>query len=348
MPVAIQKPFLLRLVAAAAALFIAACSIQTTTIGSEQEIAWPPAPAPAYISYLGSFRTPADLGIKKSFWQHLGDWLGGVSENRLIRPMAVASADHGNLLLVTDPGARGIHRFDLATGQYTFLQRKKRQPLPSPVGIAIAEDGTVYVTDSALGAVFSLAKGEKVLKRMQLESELEQPTGVAIDPLSDNLYIVDAASHCVRIFSTNGRYLGSFGRRGTGASEFNYPTHISIDAHGLVRVTDSLNYRIQTFDLQGSYLGSFGRAGDVAGAFSRPKGLATDSAGHIYVVDAMFHAFQIFDEQGALLLFIGDQGQAPGQFWLPTGIFISSDDTIYITDSHNQRVQMFRYSGGQS
>jgi hypothetical protein len=61
----------------------------------------------------------------------------------------------------------------------------------------------------------------------------------------------------------------------------------------------------------------------------------------------MFHAFQIFDAAGELLFMLGSQGHDAGEFWLPTDIFIAADDSIYVSDSHNQRVQIFRYIGGE-
>jgi hypothetical protein len=61
----------------------------------------------------------------------------------------------------------------------------------------------------------------------------------------------------------------------------------------------------------------------------------------------MFHVFQIFDAHGSFLLNIGAQGRGTGEFWLPSGIFIGRQDTIYVADAYNQRVQVFRYVGGQ-
>ena len=63
----------------------------------------------------------------------------------------------------------------------------------------------------------------------------------------------------------NRRFISEFGRRGAGPGEFNFPTHINVDAAGRVYVTDSLNCRIQVFDASGQFQRAFGSAGDGAG-----------------------------------------------------------------------------------
>lgn len=307
---------------------------------------WPEPPAAARIAYVKSFSRPEDLGIKKSFLEGLVDLLLGPAETRLVRPMAVAAAADGSVC-VADPGARAVQCFDAVRGRYRFIQRAGDQPLPSPVGLAVGGRGEMYVADSALAQVLVIAPGAKQASPLPVASGLRQPTGVAFDPLRQQLYVVDTAAHAVVVLGPDGSRRASFGRRGGGDGEFNFPTMIWRDRDGRLYVTDSLNFRIQMFDGDGKYLGRFGRHGDSSGDLSRPKGVATDRAGHVYVMDSMFHALQIFDRHGVFLLAIGGQGREPGEFWLPTGLWVTDNDTLYIADSYNQRVQVLRYIGDQ-
>lgn len=307
---------------------------------------WPEPPAEPRIGYVRSFSRPADLGIKKSFFERLGEFFVGASDARLIRPMAVVETADGTLC-VADPGAKGVQCFDAKRGRYRLVQGVADAPLPSPVGLAVGARGEVYVADSALRQILVIEPGARQATPWALQSEIRQPTGLAFDPVSQQLYVVDTAAHDIKVFAADGALRKAFGRRGTGDGEFNFPTMIWRDAAGRLYVTDSLNFRIQMFDAQGRFLGRFGRHGDATGDLSRPKGVATDRLGHVYVIDSMFHALQVFDRNGAFLLAVGGQGRAAGKFWLPTGLFVSDNDTIYIADSHNQRVQVLRYIGGQ-
>jgi DNA-binding beta-propeller fold protein YncE len=307
-------------------------------------LVWPEAPAEPRIAYVQAFSRPEDLGIRKGFFERLAEVFVGASDARLIRPMAVAVTADG-VVFVADPGARGVHRFDRASGRYRLIQRDDNAPLLSPVGLAVGRDGDIYVADSALGGIWVIAHDADVAMPMVLHDKIKQPTGVAFDPVNNRLLVVDTAVHQVKLFALDGTLQSRFGQRGNGDGEFNYPTLIWRDAGGLLYVTDSLNFRIQIFDAQGQFVARFGHHGDATGDLSRPKGVATDRFGHVYVVDSLFHALQVFDRSGTFLLNIGSQGQAPGEFWLPTGLFVSDNDNIYIADSHNQRVQVLRYIG---
>ncbi len=307
-------------------------------------LVWPPAPAAARLVHVGTFSRPDDLGIRKGALQRLADILFGGSEARLVRPMAVAVV--GTTLYVADPGAKGVHRLDPATGAYALVAREHGAPLPSPVALARGEGGDIYVSDSALGKVLLIRAGAKHAVPVALGAPLRQPTGIAYDPVTRRLAVVDTAAHRVLYFDAQGALSAAVGRRGTGAGEFNYPTHLWRAADGRYYVTDSLNFRVQILDDQGTVIGQFGRAGDASGDLARQKGVATDRFGHVYVVDALFGALQIFDASGRFLLSVGEIGSGRGEFWLPTGLFIADDDTIYVADSYNRRVQMLRYVGG--
>jgi DNA-binding beta-propeller fold protein YncE len=296
------------------------------------------------VAFVTSFSQPQDLGIGKGFMERLTELLTGPSDVRLIRPMAVAVVGAG-VIYVADPGAKGVHRFDTEAGRYRLIRRDDDQPLPSPVGLAAGPVGEVYVSDSQLSALFMIEPGADEAVSMELEGLLDQPTGVSFDAATGRIFLVDTGSHQVKVFARDGALLSSFGRRGGGPGEFNFPTMIWQNHEGHLLVVDSLNFRIQVFDIAGRYLREFGEVGDGSGRHARPKGVASDRHGHIYVVDSLFHTMQVFDPVGLYLSQVGRQGRDWGEFWLPTGIFIDEGDTIYVADSRNQRVQVFRYIG---
>ena len=327
------------------AFLISGCAANTShDITAQHALVWPPPPAQARIAYERNFSKPADLGIARGFLQWLSDVFTGREEFHLIRPMAIVVTTDKQIY-VADPGAGGVHRFDQQAGKYHLISRADEQILPSAVGLALGPANSVYVVDSELAQLFQIRAGAEIATPLFPQLKLRQPTGIAYDAGTGRLYIADTAQHHILVLSATGEVIKTFGRRGHGDGEFNYPTYLWLDARHRLFVTDSLNFRIQIFDQNGNYLSKFGQHGDGSGNLSRPKGVALDADGHVYVVDALFHALQIFDEQGHLLLPVGQRGTSPGEFYLPTGIFIDNSSEIYIADSHNQRVQILRYLG---
>lgn len=323
-----------------------ATQVQEHEKAESPALVWPAYPEPPRIVFVRTFSKPDDLGIRKGFLQRMRDLVFGAEESHMVRPMAVIES--GGVLYVADPGAKGVHRFDTAKGDYELIQGTKETPLPSPVGMARGAEGEIYLTDSKLAQVLVIRPGAKFATPLELEGELLQPTGIAFDSASRQLYVVDTKANQIRVYSPLGALIRIIGERGTGPGEFNYPTLLWLSPQGRLYVTDSLNFRVQVLDRDGKFISKFGHVGDGTGDAARQKGVATDHHGHVYVVDSLFHAVQVFDENGRYLLTVGAQGQGRGEFWLPVGIYIDDYDNIYITDTFNKRVQVLRYLGDAS
>ena len=305
--------------------------------------AWPPPPADPCVVYVQSITGPADVGIKPAALSRLAGWITGSSRAAvsLNKPFGLALDDAGNLL-ITDTGASTVCCLERAEKKWLRWEQAGKTRFQSPVAVARRRN-TIFVADSALGKVLAFDLKGKL--EFEITRELERPSGLAI--FGDKLFVADSQLHHVVICSAQGKFVSMFGRRGSAPGEFNFPTHVAVDAGGRVFVTDSLNCRVQVFDATGQIERVIGSSGDGPGHFSRPKGVAVDRYGHIYVVDALFDNIQIFDDQNRLLLNWGEAGAEPGQFWLPNGIAIGHDNLIYVADSYNHRVQVFKYTGKQ-
>ena len=303
---------------------------------------WPNPPALATIRFVTSLPNSADSSNRKPFFQRLGKSLFAKAPEGMTRPLGLVASE--GILYVADPGGHALLIFDLGRQSFQKITKADSELLESPVGVAVGKD-RVYVSDSSLKRIFIYDRHGRFL-RTYADRDLDRPTGLALDERSGRLYVADTATHQVRIYGQNEKLEKTFGTRGMGEGEFNYPTHLSLDGEGHLLVVDSLNYRIQIFQPDGTFLAQFGHHGDSSGDFASPKGIAADSRGHLYVVDALFDTVQIFDRQGELLLNFGERGVGPGQFWLPAGIFIDNQDRIYVADSYNQRIQVFEFLGG--
>jgi DNA-binding beta-propeller fold protein YncE len=324
-----------------AAVLLASCAGEPPAPKVSARV-WPSPPDEPRIAYVGSYSSPRDIGQSESLLTRAGHWLTGeTGENLALRkPFGLALDEEGNLC-VTDTGAKTVCLIDLKNKKWLRYRSAGKTPFEMPVAVA-KRNGMVYVADSSLGKILAFRVDGKA--SFAITNALSHPTGLAIS--GDRLAVVDSQAHAVFIFDLTGKFLFSFGQRGTGDGEFNYPTHVSADGQGRWLVTDSLNCRVQVFSADGKFLSQFGGNSDTPGHFARPKGLAADSAGRIYVADTLFDNFQIFDPQGRLLLAVGSGGGgAAGSFDLPAGVAISADNKIYVADSLNRRIQIFQYIG---
>ncbi len=319
-------------------LFLGGCaaSVQRT------ELFWPPPPEKPRIEFVEILRDGNYFGTSffKSF---LAAFLGQSRRDRLFKPYGVAVDSMGRVY-VTDTGLGQVFVFDKVEKKVRMIGDAGEGKLSLPTGITIG-DSMVFVSDSRLKRVFGYDLQGNLKMAIGAKDEFVSPSGLAYDEGTKRLYVVDTGKHEVRVYDRSGKFLFSFGKRGGGDGEFNYPTNIFV-RDGKVYVMDTMNFRVQIFDLNGKFLYKFGSLGDRPGYFSRPKGIAVDSQNHIYVVDAAFDNFQIFDDKGQILLFIGTAGSGPGEFDLPAGIFIDQHDFIYVVDQLNSRVEVFRFLGG--
>jgi len=320
----------------------------TVPVQTDAGSVWPDPPNPPRIEFVGEYRRAADFGIRPGFWDRLTSLLAGSADDSMSRPMAVAASNDGGVVFVADPDSGCIHRYDRRRDRYDCLVPAARENLVSPVSLAITEDEWLYVSDSQLGRIFRVPPNGTRLESFGSEVDLVQPTGIAWHDEAGQLFVTDTGTQSIKVFSTDGRMVREFGRRGSMPGELNFATYLWIDGPGQLLVTDSLNFRVQRFGLDGTFVHAFGEHGDLAGDLARPKGIASDGHGHIYVMDGLHHSMQIFSPTGELLLAIGGRGRGAGEFWLPNGLFISSGNVIYVADSYNRRIQVFRYIGADS
>lgn len=321
-------------------MIVVACVTENAGVKKlSRNIQWPALPAKARVSYVQSFSTPEDIGIRKGFWQRVGEFFTGVEETQMLRPMAITTTN--GKIYVTDPGIKGLHRFDRDNNEYSVIRLSGNTPMISPISVINDGEGGVIFSDSGLRKLFKVKADSDVAVEIDLSVEFKQPTGLAISSKGD-LYVVDTLQHKVFKFNAAGELDNIIGKRGTNNGEFNFPTMISINKNNEVLVTDSLNFRVQVFSSHGVFKQQISQLGNASGYQLRPKGVATDKQGNVYIVDSLFHNLQIFNQQGQYLLSVGERGQALGQFWLPTGVHIDQQQTVYVADSYNHRIQMFK------
>lgn len=341
------------------ALALAGCAsgpkvMQLESAPGEAERLFPPPQTqevPRY-RYLGqlvgetNFRAAnGDRGAARQFLA----WVAGLAEQAeqpvvLQRPQS-GVVDAAGRVLVTDVSRNAVFAFDEAAGRLDLWEQASgTERFAAPIGIALGHGGELLVADAELGRVFRLGPdgaprgefGAGVLKR---------PTGVARDAQRGRIYVADTHAHDIKVFDDAGVLLATWGRRGSGPGELNYPTHLAL-SNGTLIVSDSLNARVQGFDSEGRATLRFGERGLYVGNFVRPKGVAADDEGNLYVVESMHDTLLVFDREGRPLMSLGGTGQDAGRFFLPAGVWTDPRNRVFVADMFNGRVAVFQFLGG--
>ena len=302
------------------------------------------------LSYERDFSSEREVKPKRGFWTKVVDVVIGEPEfHKMVRPYSVTSDSRGRII-VTDPGAYGVHIFDFGKDKYKFLSRREqdKDPLIAPQCVAVDAQDRIYVTDSEAGKIFVFdanGKFERTIGSLKYgEGIFKRPTGIAVDSAAQRIYVTDTLRNQIFVMDMRGSVLKKIGKNGTGNGEFNFPTELQLDGDQLA-VVDAMNFRVQVLNKDGEFQYAIGKVNDDVGGMFRPKGVSFDSEGHLYVVDGMWSAVQVFNREGRLLYYFGQLGTNKGAFQLPTGIRIDANDRIYVVDSFNRRVQVYRYYG---
>ncbi len=195
------------------------------------------------------------------------------------------------------------------------------------------------------------ATAEETYKFERLWPTLQQPwyfgdaEGISVD--NDGfVYVADMYSHCIRKFTSDGRFVTRWGGYGKENGKFDAPTQVAIDnANNCLYVVEKYNHRVQKFSLDGKFLGAWGKYGSGEGEFSFPQRIVVGKDGSVYVSDSRNYRIQKFDSDGEFLLRWGIKGNEDGEFLAPRGIAIDSEGSVYVADSETNCVQKFTKNG---
>jgi len=301
------------------------------------------------LTFERSFQSEQEVR-KPGFWGKLLDVVIGAPEfHALVRPYSIAIDSRGRAV-ISDPGAEGVHIFDLAQHKYKFIERRdqSKDPMLMPQCVAVDAKDNIYVTDSSAGKIFVFnadGKFQRVIGSLKGgEGYFKRPTGIAVDSQAGRIYVTDTLRDKIFVLDMQGEVLQPIGHHGGGQGEFNFPTELLLQGENLI-VVDAMNFRVQVLDRQGAFRSLIGGVGGENGFLFRPKGIGIDSEDHLYIVDGLSGIVQVFDLTGQPLYYFGGRGAAAGQFQLPAGLFIDRNDRVFVVDSYNQRVQIFQYQG---
>jgi len=178
--------------------------------------------------------------------------------------------------------------------------------LSDPGGLAVDNEGNVYVVDSGNARVQKFGPDGRFLKAVgaagSAEGEFNQPSDLALDG-QGNVYVLDTWNHRVQKFDPELNFITAWGKAATSLispdeDEMWGPRSIAVDRDGNVWVVDTGTDRIRKFSAEGKPLASAGGQGGRPGEFREPVGIAIDAeARQILVADAGNARIQRFDAE---------------------------------------------------
>jgi streptogramin lyase len=220
-------------------------------------------------------------------------------------------------------------------------------------GIRIDSDGNIWATDVGAHTVMKISPQGQVLLTLGTKGKagewnetagsqlFNEPNDIVIGANGD-LFITQghtpgAGKGDPRVlkFDKNGKFIKSWGGKGTEPGKFDVAHGIAIDAKGLLWVTDRENQRIQIFDQDGKYIREVKYAG-------LPCSLDIGKQ-YIYMVNGFAGQLLRMDLDGKVLAAVGKPGAAGtwGEFGEAHFIAVSPKGEIYVADSVNRAVQKF-------
>jgi predicted membrane-bound mannosyltransferase/DNA-binding beta-propeller fold protein YncE len=230
-----------------------------------------------------------------------------------------------------------------------------------PRGIAVSEDGLVYVADSqnhriqvfdADGLLVSSwgAYGDCGVQ-VPLPGTFCEPWDVAVGPEGD-VFVADTWAHRVQRFTSEGEFVtawGAYGQFGIGEVPgpiaFYGPRSVDVGPDGLVYVSDTGNKKVQVFTRDGEFVAEWGGFGAVPGQLDEPVGLAFNPAGQIVIADSWNRRVQVLEPDGAPVLSWPIDGWAGETIDDKPYVAVDAAGRVYVTDPGNYRVLVFDAEG---
>lgn len=303
---------------------------------------------------------------------------------RLTQPEGMAFAPDGSLWL-TDTGNSTIRRVDSNRQVTTVAGSAGASDITDgpdtdarfrgPMGVAVAQDNTVYVADAYSscirrrtpdGMVSTFAGKPLSSGRVDGRGEaarFSSPHGLALDR-DGNLLVADAFNAAIRKISPDGEvttFAGALGQPGTADgtrtnARFREPRNLVVAPDGAVFVSDTGASTIRRIDADGTVT-TFAGLRDSSGysdgignkaKFLNPWGLALDSHGYLWVADRGNRCIRRISPNGAVTTVAGKPGPigsvvgsgADARFFSPSALVIDTEDRVFIADSGDNVVRL--------
>src|SRR5258705_3637104 len=266
---------------------------------------------------IGSARPFAHGGSRLFQFDRTGKFVREIGKNSYgFMYAAQVRVDPNDNVWVVDQMTNMVIKFD-TQGRLAMLLGRKAESVPVPAR-PVAGDGAGQPTDL-----------------------FNRPTDVAWDAAGD-IFVADGLGNArIAKFDKDGKFVKSWGKRGTGPGEFANVLSIAVDAQGNVYAGDGGNRRIQVFDNNGVFKTAFSNFGN-AEAMCITKGanpvLYVSNSNPWNDIDIAGEIYRMRPD-GTVLGKFGRAGRLLKEFGAVNSIDCRSESTLFIGELANLRVQ---------
>ncbi|HTT65379.1 MAG TPA: BACON domain-containing carbohydrate-binding protein [Bryobacteraceae bacterium] len=163
-----------------------------------------------------------------------------------------------------------------------------------------------------------------------LASGLNQPEGVALDPLG-NVYIANTGSNAIVEWSAGTQQIIPL-----VSSGLRNPTGVAADQYGNVYIADSGNNAVEQWNPQTQYLTT------LVQGLSNPLGIAADAQGNVYFSDTGHNAIGVWSAAAQQANTVIGSGLSS-----PWGVAVDAQGNIDFADSSNYAIKQYNAGSAQ-
>jgi len=284
-----------------------------------EPVFWPPAPDLPRVQFLRGIKDYSSV-VEENSLNLLQ--VGEKKSDKLpiVKPYGIAVKN--GKIYVTDTIPAEVLIIDLPAKTVSRLPGNRGNgKLKKPIGIAVHQDGTIYVADTSRLEVLQYDAQGNFVRALGKELDI-RPVDLQTD--GDFLYVLDNTKSRLLVLDRNsGALLRSIGQEGPDYARLALPLALGSDGQGGL-FTANFNGRVVAFDRDGHFLKSFGQLGQGLAEFGRPRGIAADAEGMVYVVDTAAQNARIYDDKFRILMdFAGPGSRA--SLNVPAGIAVSAE-----------------------
>lgn len=179
----------------------------------------------------------------------------------------------------------------------------------------------------------------------EISGQLNKPSDVSVSK-NGLIYVVDGVNNKIKVFDRNGRFVSSFGNKGSGRGEFSQPLGIDIDDSDKVYIADSGNQRVQIFGTTGSFIAEI-KLPPRNDHAADPTDVAVDNFNKkCYISDNDNHRILAYDlSKLTLINTYGRHGAGRDRFRYPFLMALGKEQNLHVVDVINTRIQVLSSEG---